>query len=163
MPKQRFVEISVGALMMVGIFALIMLALQVSGLSHTFSHNGYYVTAVFDNVGDLKARAPVSMAGVTIGRVSAIELNPNTYQADVTLYIDEHFHSIPSDSAARILTQGLLGSNYISLDPGFSNAFLKNGDKITSTHSALILENLIGQFMFKASGNDNASGQSKKS
>lgn len=153
MSYPRWLEISVGIFMMAGLMALLLLALKISGLTSYTSH-GYYVTAVFDNIGDLKPRAPVTISGVHIGQVVSIELDPKTYQADVTLLIEQKYNDIPVDSTAKIFTQGLLGSNYISIDPGFENTFLKNNSKIVSTRSALILENLIGQLLFKVGGGD---------
>lgn len=152
MASKKTMELSVGIFMFIGLACLFILALQVSGLTYVFENKQYKVTAIFDNIGDLKIRAPVTISGVRIGQVSEIQLDPNTYQANVVLMLDSKFKDIPTDSTARILTQGLLGSNYISLDPGFDHHFLKNGDKLTSTRSALILENLIGQLLFKFSG-----------
>ncbi len=155
MTNNRVVEISVGIFMLLGVLALMILALQVSGLTRNIiGNNSYTVTAVFDNIGDLKPRAPVTISGVRIGQVESIQLNPQTYQAEVVLRIDKRYQDIPVDSTARIFTQGLLGSNYISLDPGFQNQFLVNGGKLANTRSALILENLIGQLMFKLTGSD---------
>lgn len=162
MTYPRWLEIFVGFFMMVGLAALLLLALKVSGLT-SYTSQGYYVTAIFDNIGDLKPRAPVTISGVHIGQVVSIELDPKTYQADVKLLIDHKYTDIPVDSTAKIFTQGLLGSNYISIDPGFENIFLKNGDKLVSTRSALILENLIGQLLFKVSGGDQNKSNPEKS
>lgn len=148
MLQQRTIETIVGIFILAGILALLVLALKVSGLTSYVGNQGYFVTATFDNIGGLKARAPVTVAGVRIGKVVAIDLDPKTYQADVKLYIEDKYNDIPTDSSARILTEGLLGSNYISLSPGFKDTFLKNGGVIENTHPALILENLIGQFLF---------------
>ena len=145
-------EFVVGIFMLLGMLALLTLALRVSGLSSMTQSNGYYVTAYFDNIGDLKVRAPVTISGVRVGQVSNIALDPQTFRAKVTLLIDSRFTDIPSDSSAYIFTQGLLGSNYISLNAGFENSDLKNGAQISDTHSALILENLIGQLLFKING-----------
>jgi len=147
--QTKNIEIIVGAFLLAGVLALVMLAFQVSGLTDIAGKQGYTVTAAFDNIGDLRVRAPVSIGGVRIGEVTDIRLDPNTFKADVTLRINPNQKTIPTDSAASIYTQGLLGSNYISITPGFANTNLKNGDKITMTHSAVILENLIGQLMFK--------------
>lgn len=147
--SQRTVEIWVGFFMLLGIGAILMLALQVSGLTSAVTQGGYVVTAKFENIGGLKPRAPVSMAGVKIGQVEHIELDPASFKAIVTLRILANQNMIPSDSAARIMTEGLLGSNYISLIPGFEETFLKNGSMIQETRSAMLLENLIGQLMFK--------------
>jgi phospholipid/cholesterol/gamma-HCH transport system substrate-binding protein len=151
--KTRTVEIFVGVFLLAGILSLVMLAFQVSGLVNIVGRNGYAVTADFDNIGDLRIRAPVSIGGVRIGEVTAIQLNPTTFKAIVTMHINPNQNAIPTDSTASIFTEGLLGSNYISLSPGFSDTNLKNGDKIQTTHSALILENLIGQLMYKIGSN----------
>jgi phospholipid/cholesterol/gamma-HCH transport system substrate-binding protein len=147
--KTRTVEIFVGLFLLAGILSLVMLAFQVSGLVNIVGRNGYVVTADFDNIGDLRAHAPISIGGVRVGEVVGIQLNPATFKAVVTMHIDPNQNAIPTDSTASIFTEGLLGSNYISISPGFANTNLKNGDKIQLTHSALILENLIGQLMYK--------------
>jgi phospholipid/cholesterol/gamma-HCH transport system substrate-binding protein len=147
--RTKIIEIGVGAFIFAAIVAALILALKVSGLSNMVSQDSYQISAVFDNIGDLKIRAPVTVSGVKIGQVMEIKLDPNTYKAIVTLAIDQKANNIPVDSSASILTQGLLGANYISLTPGFEESFLKNGDRIETTHSALILENLIGQMLFK--------------
>lgn len=144
----KIVEILVGIFMLLAFVSLLMLLIKVSGLSQLESSGAYAVTANFNNIGGLKSRAPVMIAGVTIGRVTKIVLDKNTFEAKVTIAINEADDTIPADSSASILTQGLLGSNYISINPGFAEKFLTNGSVITTTHSALILENLIGQFIF---------------
>ena len=148
---------------MVGLFilgavgALFVLALKVSGLGNVVGNNGYHINATFDNVGDLKIRAPVTIAGVRVGEVTGIKLNQQTFRAVVTMQINPNENEIPVDSSASILTQGLLGSNYISLTPGFDNNFLKEGSAIDNTHPAIILENIIGQVMYKLNSGDNKS------
>jgi phospholipid/cholesterol/gamma-HCH transport system substrate-binding protein len=149
---QRTVEIGVGFFMLVGILALLMLALKVSGLGNSMGVNGYEVKANFDNIGGLRPRAPVSLAGVRIGQVTQIDLDPASFKAVVTMQIEKQQNKLPSDTAASIFTEGLLGANYISLTPGFNETVLKNGDAIQETHPALVLENLIGQLIFKLSG-----------
>lgn len=144
------IEISVGVFMICAFIALFFLAMKVSGLTQFAQTDYYTVQADFNNIGDLKVRAPVSIAGVRVGQVSAIKLNPVTFQAMVNIRIDTADNKIPSDTQASILTQGILGSNYIGLTPGYADTFLKSGSQITDTHSALILENLIGQFLFNA-------------
>jgi phospholipid/cholesterol/gamma-HCH transport system substrate-binding protein len=146
--RARQTEICVGLFMLAGILALLVLALKVSGLSTTLHREGYTITAHFDNVGDLKVRAPVTMAGVHVGQVTNIKIDKNTYKAIVTMQIDANQNKIPQDSAASIFTQGLLGANYISLSPGYENKYLVNGARIENTHPALILEDLIGQLLF---------------
>ena len=154
MNKQRYVDISVGLFMLLGLFALIVMVMKVSGLSSLREPQSYQVSAEFTDIGGLKVRAPVTVAGVKVGEVTRIELQPGQLNAKVTmsLYSDK---KIPyEDSSARILTQGLLGSNYISIIPGFEDSeggghpFLKHGDMIAKTQEAIILENLIGQLLF---------------
>lgn len=148
MARMRVVEILVGAFMAAGFVALFFLAMQVSNLSAASAGNGYAIEARFDNIGSLKVRAPVSMAGVRVGRVESIQFNQDTYQAVVTMRIDEDYDRIPSDTFANIFTAGLLGEQYIGLDPGGSPDYLRDGDQVEHTQSALVLEQMIGQFLF---------------
>lgn len=149
--KLRTVEITVGVFIIAGILSLLMLALQVSGLSHFFkTENGYQVKAEFSNIGGLKPRAKVAVAGVVVGRVTKIQLEPDSFNATVWLSIDpSRVQSLPSDSRASILTAGLLGDNYISLTPGFSEKPLKDGGFISvmDTDSAIVLEQLVSRFL----------------
>jgi phospholipid/cholesterol/gamma-HCH transport system substrate-binding protein len=131
-----------------GLAALFFLAMQVSNLSTSGFGDGYRLIAPFDNVGSLKVRAPVSMAGVRIGRVEGITFDRETYQALVTLRINREVDNIPEDTIASILTAGLLGEQYVSLEPGGSTEYLREGDRIGFTQSAMVLEQLIGQFLF---------------
>lgn len=147
MKNKGFVEFWVGFFLLLGIAGLVFLAFQVSGLTAKGMSHGYAVKADFDNVGGLKVRAPVEIGGVVIGRVTNIDLNPQTYKAEATLLIYSNY-SIPSDSTASILTQGLLGSNYLGVSPGYAQTYLKPGEVFQRTNSALILEQLIGQLMF---------------
>ncbi|MGE3920159.1 MAG: outer membrane lipid asymmetry maintenance protein MlaD [Gammaproteobacteria bacterium] len=155
----RKLEFFVGLFILTGIISLIILALNVSGLSTVMSDKTYNITATFDNIGDLKVRAPVTISGVRIGQIESIRLDPDTYRADITMRIKLKYNDIPVDSSAKILTEGLLGSNYISITPGFQNVYLKEGGKIDETHSALILEDLIGQLLFKVNGNNEGGKQ----
>ena len=159
--KTRAIETIVGLFMLAGILSLVMLAFQVSGLANIVGKNGYTVTADFDNIGDLRIRAPVSIGGVRVGEVTGIQLDPKTFKAVVIMHIDPNQNAIPTDSTASIFTEGLLGSNYISLSPGFADTNLKNGDKIQTTYSALILENLIGQLMYKIGSNNSSPEKTK--
>jgi phospholipid/cholesterol/gamma-HCH transport system substrate-binding protein len=152
MLSQRAIQCFVGLFMLVAILAMITLAFKVSGLTSFFKPAGYDVTAQFDDIGQLKVRSPVKMGGVTVGEITSIVLDPETYKAKVNLYIDSRFKKIPNDSSAAILTAGLLGDNYVALTPMYSETFLKNGDEIQDTHSAMILEKLIGQLVFKIGG-----------
>jgi phospholipid/cholesterol/gamma-HCH transport system substrate-binding protein len=157
--RDRIIEVWVGLFMLVSFLALLTLAFKVSGLSSTLSRDGYTITAVFDNIGGLKVRSPVTLAGVRIGQVSAIELDNTRFKAVVSMQINSHRQQLPADTSASILTQGLLGANYISLRPGFDQVFLKNGEAIQETHPALILEDLIGQLIFSLK---NSGGKSEK-
>jgi phospholipid/cholesterol/gamma-HCH transport system substrate-binding protein len=147
------VEVMVGLLVLAGAAALFFLAMKASNFASFEEQDGYLVKARFDNVGGLKVRSPVTMAGVMIGRVKAIEIDDRTFEAVVSLAIQERYDQIPSDTFAKILTQGLLGEQYIGLDPGGSEEMLREGSEITITQSALVLEDMVGQFMFsKAEG-----------
>ncbi len=146
--KMRHLEITVGVFMAAGLVALFFLAMQVSNLASISAEEGYQVTARFDNIGGLKVRSPVSMAGVRIGRVTGIRYDQSSYEALVTLSIEPQYNQIPDDSIAKIYTSGLLGEQYIGLDPGGSLENLKQGSEVTMTQSALVLEEIIGQFLF---------------
>jgi phospholipid/cholesterol/gamma-HCH transport system substrate-binding protein len=146
--KMRYLEITVGVFMAAGLVALFFLAMQVSNLASVSGEEGYQVTARFDNIGGLKVRSPVSMAGVRIGRVTGISYDQSSYEAVVTLSIEPQYNQIPDDSIAKIYTSGLLGEQYIGLDPGGSLENLKQGSEVTMTQSALVLEEIIGQFLF---------------
>jgi phospholipid/cholesterol/gamma-HCH transport system substrate-binding protein len=148
MASTRTVEILVGAFMVLGFVALFFLAMKVSNLSAAAGGDGYLLTARFENVGSLKVRSPVTMAGVRLGRVEDIVFDQDTYQAVVTMRIEEQFDRIPADTFANIFTAGLLGEQYIGLDPGGSMDYLRQGDQIEFTQSALVLERMIGQFLF---------------
>jgi phospholipid/cholesterol/gamma-HCH transport system substrate-binding protein len=148
MVKMRTMEIMVGAFMAAGFVALFFLAMQVSNLSTATDGNGYEINARFDNIGGLKVRSAVTMAGVRIGRVTRIVFDDSTYEAVVTMLIDPNHRTIPDDTFAKIYTAGLLGEQYIGLDPGGSEAYLKEGGSITLTQSALVLEEIIGQVLF---------------
>lgn len=155
MPKDKRLELAVGVFLLLGLMALLVLALKVSSLGLPTGVKNYQVTAVFDNIGDLKVRAPVTLSGVRIGEVTQIRIDPKTFKAMVSLALFQTQTHLPEDSSASIYTQGLLGSNYISLSPGFDDQHvLQNGSTITNTHSALILENLIGQFLFNVNKSD---------
>ena len=154
MARARRIEILVGVFMLAGCLALFFLAMKVSNLGVVASGEGYRLTARFDNVGSLKVRAPVTMAGVRIGRVERIGFDKETYQAIATLHIEQQFDTIPADSFANIFTAGLLGEQYVGLDPGGEDDFLRDGDQIGHTQSALVLEQLIGQLLFSNAEED---------
>lgn len=154
MKKQSYVDISVGLFMLLGLCAFLVMIFKVSSVSDFVSQKGYQVTAEFTDIGGLKVRAPVTVAGVRIGEVSQIELQPGILTARVTMNLRSDKRIPFEDSSARILTEGLLGSNYISIVPGFEDEtakdhpYLRQGDVIAKTQEAIILENLIGQLLF---------------
>lgn len=148
MSKTRTIEILVGAFMAAGFLALFFLAMQVSNLGSINTGDAYRVSARFDNIGGLKVKAPVTMAGVEVGRVVDIYYDPKDFRAVVVLGIYSEFDGIPEDTFAKILTAGLLGEQYVGLDPGGSEKTLKAGDEIKITQSALVLEEVIGQFIY---------------
>ena len=159
MLSQRTLESFVGLFLLAVIGALLVLAFKVSGLTSFFQPPGYAVTAQFDDIGSLKVRAPVKVGGVIIGEVAAIVLDPVTFHAVATLHINSHYNQLPDDSSAAILTAGLLGDNYIALTPMYAETYLHAGSVIADTHSAMILEKLIGQMVYKVSNtNGNAGG-----
>lgn len=149
MTSSRGVELIVGVFVALGLAALLVLALQVSNLSALQRGEGYELTAHFDNIGGLSERAPVNAAGVTVGRVVEIEYDQRTYTARVTMEIDAAYDRFPEDTSASIYTSGLLGEQYIALAPGASADYLAAGDAIHQTQSAVVLEELIGQFLFQ--------------
>jgi len=165
--KLRAVELTVGAFMIAGILSLLMLALQVSGLGHLFHEEpGYRVHAEFSNIGGLKVRAKVSVAGVVVGRVEKIILQPETYYAKVIFTINPNrIEKVPGDSRASIMTSGLLGDNYIALTPGFDDTnLLKEGSVIpvTNTDSAVVLEQLISKFVANQASKHEVSKETKE-
>jgi phospholipid/cholesterol/gamma-HCH transport system substrate-binding protein len=160
MLSQRTLESVVGLFLIAALGSLIILAFKVSGLTSFFKQDGYNVTAEFEDIGALKVRSPVKIGGVTVGEVSQIRLDPESYKAIVTLRINDNVKDIPADSTASILTSGLLGDNYVALTPMYSQDYLKEGSDIEETHSAMILEKLIGQFIYKM-GNSSNHGEKK--
>jgi len=148
MYNTRSVEITVGVFVLIGMAALFMLAMKVSNLSSFTEEDGYDVIGRFDNIGGLKVRSPVTMAGVRVGRVSKIDFDQQTFEALVTMSIFPQFKAIPKDTSASIFTAGLLGEQYISLEAGGDEKNLKNGDEVKLTQSALVLEQVIGQFLY---------------
>lgn len=158
--NKKTTEVMVGLFVVLGAMALLFLALKAANLT-TFTGGGstYTVQARFDNIGGLKARAPVRSAGVTVGRITGITLDAVTFQGVVTIDLNTDV-AFPKDSSAKILTSGLLGDQYIGLEPGGSEQNLAAGDVITQTQSAIVLENLIGQFLFSRAA-DGGSGASE--
>jgi phospholipid/cholesterol/gamma-HCH transport system substrate-binding protein len=153
--NSRTIEIGVGLFVACGMAALFMLAMQVSNLSSLGGDsNSYTVTAAFENVGGLKARSPVTVSGVRVGRVDAIDYDTSAYEAVVTLRINDAYKAFPEDTSASIFTAGLLGEQYISLSPGGSMENLAAGSRIHLTQSALVMEQIIGQFLYSMAGKD---------
>jgi len=162
MQVTRTTEIWVGAFVALGLVALFFVSMQVSNLGDFKSSRGSYVLkAHFGNVGGLKVRAPVSMAGVTLGRVEKITFDGSRYEALVEMRIEPAYKQLPEDTSASILTAGLLGEQYIGLSAGGSDDYLKDGDEIELTQSAVILEQLISKLMFNKA--EEGKGETKKS
>lgn len=160
--SKRNLEMLVGLFVLLGLAALVFVALKAANLT-TFSGGATYaLTARFDNIGGLKSRAPVRSAGVVVGRVTSISLDPKTYQGVVHLEVQRSFE-FPKDTSAKILTAGLLGDQYIGLEPGGDEKNLAPGDTIKQTQSAVVLENLISQFLFnKAADAGKSDGEGAK-
>ena len=145
--ERTTIDLWFGAFVAAGLAALLVLALKVGNLGAERATQTYKVEARFDNIGGLKVRAPVRSAGVLVGRVSELHFDNERYQASVTLALDKRY-SFPKDTTASILTSGLLGENYIGLEAGGDDKKLAEGDRIAITQSAVVLERLIGQFLF---------------
>ncbi len=145
---RKSIETLVGLFVLLGALAVVFLALKAANLASFSTGATYQVTANFDNIGGLKVRAPVRSAGVTVGRVVAITLDTKSYRGHVTLELNKGVE-FPSDSSAKILTAGLLGDQYIGLEPGAEEKMLQPGENIQLTQSAIVLENLISQLLFK--------------
>ncbi len=154
MQQTRAVELGTGLFVLLGLAALFFLTTQTTGNQAFSGGDSYEVTARFENVGSLKIRAPVSMSGVTIGRVTGIEFDSASLEAKVTLIINKEFDQIPDDSDAAIQTSGMLGSQYIGLQAGGSETSLQQGSEIEFTQSAIVLENLISKYLFNSSKDD---------
>ena len=146
--NRKTLELWVGLFVAAGILALAMLAFKVGNLATADVRDAYTIKARFDNIGGLKVKSPVTMAGVRIGRVTDISFDNGRYQAVVTMSVDGRYKKIPSDTSAAILTSGLLGEQYVGLEPGGAEDYLKDGDSLSLTQSALVLEKMIGQFLF---------------
>jgi phospholipid/cholesterol/gamma-HCH transport system substrate-binding protein len=157
MMSKRAIETMVGLFVLLGMAGMLFLALKAANLASFGDRAGYTVSARFDNIGGLKPRAPVRSAGVTVGRVKHIALDPKTYQGVVTMEIDQAVR-FPKDSSAKILTSGLLGDQYVGLEPGDEDKELAPGDVIRRTQSAVVLENLIGQMIFNKAADSGSGG-----
>ncbi len=153
--QRKSIDVWVGLFVLLGALALVFLAMKAGNLASFTFENTYQVSARFDNVGGLKPRAPVKSAGVVVGRVAEIRFDNQTFLATVVLDMDQRYQ-FPKDSSAKILTSGLLGEQYIGLEPGGDAENLAAGDRIKMTQSAIVLENLISQFLFSkaAEGKD---------
>ena len=145
--QRTTVDLWVGIFVTAGVGALFVLALKVGNASTVNASDGYHVIAEFDNIGGLKVRAPVKSAGVVVGRVEGISLDTRTFRANVALRIDKRY-PFPKDSSASILTAGLLGEQYVGMDGGGDEHNLKDGDRLKVTQSAIVLEKVIGQFLY---------------
>lgn len=161
MRQTRAIELGTGLFVLLGFAALFFLITQITSREFGFGDGGYRLTAMFEQVGGLKPGAPVSMSGVTVGRVEAIEYDFNEYRARVTMRIDRTFDRIPEDSDAGILTAGLLGGQYVGIGPGSSETFLTDGNQIQFTQSAIVLENLISKFLFSKAAEKPADGSTE--
>ncbi|MBN2866441.1 MAG: outer membrane lipid asymmetry maintenance protein MlaD [Thiotrichales bacterium] len=151
MKRQLMVEIWVGAFVLMTLVSLTVIALQVSNFNSWKAQSSYQVSALFDNIGGLKVRAPIKISGVVVGRVSSIGVDPVSYKAKVTMDIFSQYNDLPIDTSGSILTSGLLGDQYIGLVIGGDEEVLANGDQLDLTQSAIVLEDLIGQFLVKFS------------
>jgi phospholipid/cholesterol/gamma-HCH transport system substrate-binding protein len=141
------IDLWVGIFLVIGLGAIVFLALRVGNLTSMQAAPSYRLEAAFDNIGGLKLRAPVKAAGVVVGRVDRVRFDPKTYQAIVTMKVDQGY-PFSKDTIASILTSGLLGEVYIGLDSGGDTKMLEDGERIAKTQSAVVLEKLIGQFLF---------------
>ncbi|MGZ8254644.1 MAG: outer membrane lipid asymmetry maintenance protein MlaD [Burkholderiaceae bacterium] len=155
---RKTIETMVGLFVLLGLLAIVFLALKAANLASFRLGSTYVVSAKFDNIGGLKVRAPVKSAGVTVGRVTAIALDSQSYQGLVTMELEQGLE-FPADTSAKILTSGLLGDQYIGLEPGGAEQYLKPGDMIKMTQSAVVLENLIGQFLYSKAADPGGAGK----
>jgi phospholipid/cholesterol/gamma-HCH transport system substrate-binding protein len=156
MRQTRAVELGTGLFVFMGILALFFLTTRVSTFDAYGGNDGYELTARFDQIGTLKTRAAVSMSGVQIGRVTAIEFDVDRLEAVVTLRIGSRYDRIPNDSDVAIFTSGILGGQYIGLQPGGADEYFRDGDEIAYTQSAVVLEQLISKYLFGQGGNRDA-------
>jgi len=155
------IDLWVGVLVASGLAALLFLALKVGNLASISTSEVYQVQAKFANIGGLKVRAPIKSAGVVVGRVADVHFDNDSYEAVVTMNVDGRF-KFPRDTAAKILTSGLLGEQYVGLEAGGDSVMLKGGDRVKLTQSAVVLENLISQFMFSKAQEGSKDGKDSK-
>ena len=153
MRSSRAIDVSTGLFVLLGFAAIVFLVTQITNREFSLRSESYRLQAQFENVGGLKAGAPVSMAGVTIGRVESIGYDMDLFKAVATLRIDSRYDQIPNDSDASILTAGLLGGQYIGITPGGSDESFRDGDQVEFVQDAIVLENLISKYLFSQAGN----------
>lgn len=159
--RKSAIDVWVGIFVAIGLLAALFLALKVGNMNAVSFQPTYTITARFDNIGGLKPRAPVKSAGVVVGRIADIRFDDTTYQATVTMTL-ERIYQFPKDSAAKILTSGLLGEQYVGLEAGGSDQMLAQGNMITQTQSAVVLENLISQFLYNKAADGGKDESAKK-
>ena len=152
MRQSRAIDISTGLFVLLGFAAILFLVTQITNREVAWGDKTYRLTAQYENVGGLKAGAPVSMAGVTIGRVESIGYDMDLFKAVVTLRIDARYDQIPNDSDASIFTAGLLGGQYVGITPGSSEEPYRDGDSVEFVQDAIVLENLISKYLFSQAG-----------
>ncbi len=152
------IDLWVGIFVAAGLAALLFLALKVGNLASFSASPAYQVQAKFANIGGLKVRAPVKSAGVVVGRVSDVRFDTESYEAIVTLNVDARYQ-FPRDTSAKILTSGLLGEQYVGLEAGGDGVMLKTGDRLRLTQSAVVLENLISQFLYNKAADGKDAGK----
>ena len=159
--RKSAIDVWVGIFVAIGLLAALFLALKVGNMNAVSFQPTYTITARFDNIGGLKPRAPVKSAGVVVGRIADIRFDDTTYQATVTMTLEQDYQ-FPKDSAAKILTSGLLGEQYVGLEAGGSDQMLAQGNMITQTQSAVVLENLISQFLYNKAADGGKDESAKK-
>jgi phospholipid/cholesterol/gamma-HCH transport system substrate-binding protein len=152
MRQSRAIDVSTGLFVLLGFAAILFLVTQITNREFSLRSESYRIVAQFENIGGLKAGAPVSMAGVTIGRVESIGYDMNLFKAVVTLRIDARYDQIPNDSDAGILTAGLLGGQYVGITPGNSEDPYRDGDSVEFVQDAIVLESLISKYLFSQAG-----------
>ena len=148
-------ELASGIFLLLGIAALVWLATAATNFGQDIGDDRYLITARFQNIADLREQAPVKIGGVAVGMVELITLDPVSFEAMVTMSIDSRFDEIPSDTGASVLTSGMLGNRYIGLEPGGAPDMLQDGDELFITQSALVLEQIIGKYLFNAGSGEN--------
>jgi phospholipid/cholesterol/gamma-HCH transport system substrate-binding protein len=159
--RKSAIDVWVGIFVAIGLLAALFLALKVGNMNAVSFQPTYTITARFDNIGGLKPRAPVKSAGVVVGRIADIRFDDTTYQATVTMTL-ERSYQFPKDSSAKILTSGLLGEQYVGLEAGGSDQMLAQGNMISQTQSAVVLENLISQFLYNKAADGGKDESAKK-